>query len=290
MTEYGKASERRPDTPIPGLIVWELPVHGDNRGWFKENWQREKMVAAGLPDFGPVQNNISFNDAVGHHPRHPRRAVGQVRLGGDRTDLRGVGRPARRPDLRRRCSPPSSTRRARSSCRAGWATRFRPWSPDTAYTYLVNDHWSPDGGLHLGATWPTRLVAIDWPIPLEQAELSEKDRAQPRAGRRHARCAAQDPGDRRGRATGSALRAAYADAVARRIRRPCRPRSGRRRPRCGAALARLRHDHQRRRVHRCRRGRDARRARYGVGYQRHRRRRAGAGRDRARHHAGARLQ
>ena len=62
--EYGKPLGVT-ETPIPGLLVWDVPVHGDNRGWFKENWQREKMVAAGLPDFGPVQNNISFNDAVG---------------------------------------------------------------------------------------------------------------------------------------------------------------------------------------------------------------------------------
>ena len=39
-------------------------VHDDARGWFKENWQREKMVALGLPDFGPVQNNVSFNAAA----------------------------------------------------------------------------------------------------------------------------------------------------------------------------------------------------------------------------------
>ncbi len=24
-------------TNIPDLIVFDLPVHGDNRGWFKEN-------------------------------------------------------------------------------------------------------------------------------------------------------------------------------------------------------------------------------------------------------------
>ena len=45
-------------TAIEGLLIVELDVHGDNRGWFKENWQREKMVAAGLPDFQPVQNNV----------------------------------------------------------------------------------------------------------------------------------------------------------------------------------------------------------------------------------------
>ena len=53
------------ETPIPGVLLFDLPVHGDNRGWFKENWQRERMLAAGLPDFGPVQNNISFNDKAG---------------------------------------------------------------------------------------------------------------------------------------------------------------------------------------------------------------------------------
>ena len=53
------------ETGIPVLKVVELSVHGDNRGWFKENWQREKMVAAGIPDLRFVQNNISFNDNRG---------------------------------------------------------------------------------------------------------------------------------------------------------------------------------------------------------------------------------
>ncbi len=53
------------ETSIPGLVVFDLAVFGDNRGWFKENWQREKMLAIGLPDFGPVQNNFSFNDKKG---------------------------------------------------------------------------------------------------------------------------------------------------------------------------------------------------------------------------------
>src|SRR3546814_11831712 len=44
-------------TAIEGLLVLRLPIHADNRGWFKENWQRAKMTALGLPDFGPVQQN-----------------------------------------------------------------------------------------------------------------------------------------------------------------------------------------------------------------------------------------
>ena len=52
-------------TPIPGLVVLRLDVREDSRGWFKENWQREKMTALGLPDFGPVQHNVSFNTTRG---------------------------------------------------------------------------------------------------------------------------------------------------------------------------------------------------------------------------------
>ena len=52
-------------TAIDGLSVIGLDVRADNRGWFKENWQRAKMVALGLPDFGPVQQNDSYNGARG---------------------------------------------------------------------------------------------------------------------------------------------------------------------------------------------------------------------------------
>lgn len=49
------------ESPIPGLYQIDLPVHGDNRGWFKENYQQAKMEALGLPHFEVVQNNFSFN-------------------------------------------------------------------------------------------------------------------------------------------------------------------------------------------------------------------------------------
>ena len=52
-------------TDIPGLLVVDLQVHGDPRGWFKENWQRAKMTALGLPDFGPVQHSVAWNATAG---------------------------------------------------------------------------------------------------------------------------------------------------------------------------------------------------------------------------------
>lgn len=53
------------ETGIEGLKVVDLAVHGDSRGWFKENWQRAKMTALGIPDLKVVQNNISYNDSRG---------------------------------------------------------------------------------------------------------------------------------------------------------------------------------------------------------------------------------
>ncbi|HXR50256.1 MAG TPA: dTDP-4-dehydrorhamnose 3,5-epimerase family protein, partial [Verrucomicrobiae bacterium] len=49
------------ETAIPGFYEIDLAVHGDNRGWFKENYQRAKMEALGLPHFEIVQNNFSYN-------------------------------------------------------------------------------------------------------------------------------------------------------------------------------------------------------------------------------------
>ena len=91
--EFGKSLELH-TTEIPGLVWLDLPVHGDNRGWFKENWQREKMTALGLPDFGPVQNNMSFNDKVGTtrgihaEPWDKFVSVGTGRVFGAWVDLR----------------------------------------------------------------------------------------------------------------------------------------------------------------------------------------------------------
>ena len=53
------------ETGIEGLLLADLAVHGDARGWFKENWQRAKMRALGVPDHRWVQNNVSFNASRG---------------------------------------------------------------------------------------------------------------------------------------------------------------------------------------------------------------------------------
>lgn len=166
------------ETPIPGLLLVDLPVPGDNRGWFKENWQREKLLALGLPDLGPVQNNISFNDAVGTtrgihaEPWDKYVSVATGRIFGAWVDLRegdtfGAVFTAELDPSRAILVP------------RGVGNSYQTLEPDTAYTYLVNDHWSPDAQ-YTFLNLADETAAIAWPIPLARVEISAKDRAHPR--------------------------------------------------------------------------------------------------------------
>jgi dTDP-4-dehydrorhamnose 3,5-epimerase len=177
--QFGRAL-RSESTPIPGLLLIDLPVHGDARGWFKENWQREKMTAGGvgLPDFAPVQNNISFNDEVGTtrgihaEPWDKFVSVATGRIFGAWVDLRegdtfGTVFTAE-------LDPSTAIFVPR-----GVGNSYQTLEPDTAYTYLVNDHWSPEAS-YTFLNLADETVAIDWPIALSEAEVSEKDKNHPR--------------------------------------------------------------------------------------------------------------
>jgi dTDP-4-dehydrorhamnose reductase/dTDP-4-dehydrorhamnose 3,5-epimerase len=168
------------ETPIPGVVLFDLPVHGDNRGWFKENWQREKMVALGLPDFRPAQNNISFNEKAGTtrgihaEPWDKFISVATGRIFGAWVDLREG--PSFGAVFTAELDPSQAIFIPR-----GVGNAFQTLEDNTAYTYLVNDHWSADAqGQYTFLNLADETAAIEWPVPLEQAELSDKDKAHPR--------------------------------------------------------------------------------------------------------------
>jgi dTDP-4-dehydrorhamnose 3,5-epimerase len=167
-------------TPVEGLLVVSLDVRADNRGWFKENWQRRKLLDLGVPDFGPVQNNVSFNTAAGAtrgihaEPWDKYVSLARGRIFGAWVDLRPG--PGFGTSFTLEMGPETAVFVPR-----GVGNAFQTLEDETAYSYLVNDHWSlaaKDSYTFLNLADET--VAIDWPIPLEQAELSDADRAHPR--------------------------------------------------------------------------------------------------------------
>ena len=166
-------------TNIPGMLVFDLSVHGDNRGWFKENWQRAKQTDLGLPDLGPVQNNISFNAERGvtrgihAEPWDKYISVATGSVFGAWVDLR----PGKSFGEVYTCviDPSKAIYVPR-----GVGNSFQALEDGTAYTYLVNAHWSAE----LKKTYTFVNLAdpelgIEWPIPLSECELSEADKQHP---------------------------------------------------------------------------------------------------------------
>ena len=160
------------NTTIDGLLLVRLDVHGDNRGWFKENWQREEMVAAGLPDFKPVQNNVSLSAKKGAtrglhaEPWDKFISVTTGRAFCAWCDLR-EGSETYGQLVTAEVGPDTAVFVPR-----GVANGFQALEDDTAYTYLVTAHWSPDARYAA-----VNLDMVDW--PLEPTEISEKDLAHP---------------------------------------------------------------------------------------------------------------
>ena len=223
-----------------------------------------------------------------HDPRHPRRALGQVGLGRHRPDLRRVGRPARGPQLR--CRVHHGARPVAGDLRA---PRRRQLLPDPRTRHRI----------HVPGQRPLvarRVVLVPEPRRRDRRDrlahsarpgrdLTEGPGPPPPAGG-DTDSAAQDPRARRRRAARPRAARRVRRRRAHRVRDPRRAGCGRCGPGDGAALARLRHDHQRGRLHRSRPRRDGRRTTEClVGQRRRRRRPRGRGR-REPHHPGARLQ
>jgi dTDP-4-dehydrorhamnose 3,5-epimerase/reductase len=165
------------ETPIPGLLVFRLPLHRDARGWFKENWHREKMTEAGLPDFGPVQHNVSYNLQPGvtrgihAEPWDKFVSLTQGRGFGAWVDLREG--PYFGTTFHVEMDPTTAVFVPR-----GVGNSYQALEAGTAYSYLVNDHWHP-GSEYLALALDDPHAAIPWPIELDRAEVSEKDRHNP---------------------------------------------------------------------------------------------------------------
>ena len=160
------------ETAIPGLLIIDLDVHGDNRGWFKENWQREKFtgLAPELASFQPVQNNISFNHAGATRGLHAEPwdklvSVAHGKIFGAWCDLR-EGSESFGEVVTHEVGPETAVFVPR-----GVANGFQALE-ETSYCYLVNEHWSAEARYAA-----VNLSIVDW--PLEPTEISDKDKQHP---------------------------------------------------------------------------------------------------------------
>jgi dTDP-4-dehydrorhamnose 3,5-epimerase len=165
-------------TDIPGLLVIALPIHGDSRGWFKENYQKEKLEKLGFPaNFNIIQNNVSFNAERGvtrgihAEPWEKYISIASGSAFAAIVDLRKGDTYGK--VLSFELNPGISLFVPR-----GCGNSFQTLEDGTVYSYLVNEHWSPDAK-YVSVNVADPDLKIQWPLPLELAEVSPKDKTNP---------------------------------------------------------------------------------------------------------------
>jgi dTDP-4-dehydrorhamnose 3,5-epimerase-like enzyme len=166
-------------TDIPELLVIALHVHGDTRSWTKESFQKEEMIAQGFPeDFEMLQNNISYNAQRGitrgihadPWDKYISIAIGSAFAA--IVDLRtgdNFGKV-----LTFELNPGISLFVPR-----GCGSAVQTLEDGTTYTHLINAHLSPEDK-HVSVALDDPDLKIQWPLPLELAEISAKDKTNPK--------------------------------------------------------------------------------------------------------------
>ncbi len=165
------------ETVIPGMFEVDLVLHGDARGWFKENYQKAKMEELGLPKFEVVQNNFSSNAEKGvtrglhAEPWEKFISLANGKVFGAWVDLR-------QGDSFGKVFTAEITPEKAFFVPRGVANGYQTLEGNITYTYLVNAHWSPDAKYAAVSLFDPALK-IDWPIGQDLAIVSEKDQNNP---------------------------------------------------------------------------------------------------------------
>lgn len=162
-------------TDIPGLLILRLQVQHNDVGWFKEDWHREKMAALGLPDFRPVQHNLTHNAARGvtrgFHAEPWDRMISLVsgRAMGAWVDLR-TG------DTFGRVVTADLDRATAVFVPRGIANAHQVLEDHTTFSYLLNHHWTAEARERFSAVnLFDPALGITWPLPADQMLLAGAD-------------------------------------------------------------------------------------------------------------------
>jgi len=170
----------RHETDIPGLMVFDVTSVGDERGYFQEKFQKQKLVAAGFPEsFNIVQNSLSYNKEAGvtrgfhAEPWDKYISVVTGKVFSAYVDLRagdGFGTVV----------TVEITPHITVFLPQGVANSFQTLEPDTYYLYSVNAHWDADNyDKYSFVNLADPALCVQWPINLEDAIVSDRDRHHP---------------------------------------------------------------------------------------------------------------
>ena len=166
------------ETGLPGCVVIEPQVFGDDRGFFYESFNRDKLAAIGFaPDF--VQGNVSSSSRGvlrGLHYQWPKPQGKLVSvLAGEVWDVAVDIRRGSPTFGRWTAAVLSAENRRHFWIPEGFAHGFVTLSEHALFTYLCTATYDRDADA--GIRWNDGDLAIDWPA--SEPLLSDKDAKAP---------------------------------------------------------------------------------------------------------------
>ena len=166
------------ETDLPGALILEPKVFGDDRGFFMEAWNARRYAELGIPNLF-VQDNLSFSAhgvLRGLHFQNPQPQGKLVCvLRGEVFDV-AVDIRMGSPSFGRWAGVTLSAENKRQFwVPPDFAHGFVVTGEDALFSYKCTDYYAPD---HDGAIlWNDPEIGIEWPI--ETPTLSDKDAAAP---------------------------------------------------------------------------------------------------------------
>lgn len=163
---------------IPGPLIIEPKVFGDDRGFFMETWNAAAFASAGL-DLTFVQDNHSRSSKGvlrGLHFQNPGPQGKLVRVTAGKVWDVAVDLRRSSPHFGQWVGVELSAANRRMFCvPEGFAHGFVTLEDGTDFLYKCTAPYAPQHEHSLA--WDDPTVGIDWPIEGIEVQLSAKDRA-----------------------------------------------------------------------------------------------------------------
>ncbi|WP_424942561.1 dTDP-4-dehydrorhamnose 3,5-epimerase [Aliiroseovarius crassostreae] len=170
-------------TKLPGVLVITPKRFGDDRGFFSESWNKERLAEHGLTlEF--VQDNHSLSRQVGtvrglHYQTPPHAQAKLVRCG--RGALLDVAVDIRKgsPTYAQWVAVELNEDNGKQLLvPEGFAHGFVTLRPDTEIVYKCTDYYAPNCDRAIAFDDPD--IGVDWGITRDTAVLSDKDAEAPK--------------------------------------------------------------------------------------------------------------
>lgn len=167
-------------TKLDGVVIIEPDVFGDNRGFFMESWNKEKMEEVGL-FYNFVQDNHSKSTVKGtlrgiHFQKGDKAQAKLVRcVKGAVLDI-AVDLRKNSPTFKQWVGVElSAENKKQLLIPRGFGHGFVTLTDDVEFLYKADNYYSPEADA--GIRWNDPDIGVEWDI--ENPILSEKDKKNP---------------------------------------------------------------------------------------------------------------